>query len=650
MTNTVQGTSQRRRRLLRATGAGVASLTLLTPTGPVAGQESSQVSVEFNDQTTNGREIVIAEVKTAVDVLFTVATDRHETTFAQGQLDAGTDLEDYTVTLSKTLTQERTLEVSLYPADGGEALAMDKAKVSVGEDIEYIDGLSVTRVDADPEAGFNYPYFLWAPSIPRQNTGNPILVAPNNTGTSTDDFDAHQREARELIKHGNSRDVSGQLGVPMLVPVFPRPESDPVDWHHYTHQLDRDTLQISSGPLERIDLQLLRMVEHAQKKLADASYPVADDIIMDGFSASGNFVDRFAVLHPDRVLSVTAGGLNGMALLPLEKAKNHTLNYHIGIADVEDITGSPVNLDALSEVNQFLYMGSQDSSDTIPYDDAWTSEKMRQTALDVYGQDMIENRFPYCQTAYENAGVEAQFRVYDGVGHTPRPAKEDIIRFHRRSIEGKDVSSFGQQLGLQAAFSPQLTNPDAGESVKFSATESEAPRGKILAYTWKFSDGETAAGDVVRHTFTEPGDYTIELSVVDDMGRTATAAVSMTVGRSDSTSTGTETKGGQTSTTDTINRATSSEPSGTETTSAQTSTIDTTNGPTSSEPSGTETTSAQTSTIATTNGPTNAKPSSTTSSRGAPGFGIGTAVTSLVGIGYLVKRRMGGNSEGDTDE
>lgn len=100
--------------------------------------------------------------------------------------------------------------------------------------------------------------------------------------------------------------------------------------------------------------------------------------------------------------------------------------------------------------------------------------------------------------ARDTAGVEAQFRVYEGVGHTPRPAKEDIVEFHRRSIEGDDVSEFGQRLGIHAFFERTPIRPAASEPVEFD----------------------------------EPGEYTVELTIVDSSGQSDDAWFEVVVGES----------------------------------------------------------------------------------------------------------------------
>lgn len=338
---------------------------------------------------------------------------------------------------------------------------------------------AVRFVEPDSGADFNYPYFLYVPPM-SDDRERALLVAPNNTGTTSDDFAEHQRSARQQVERGFPRAVAEELDVPLLVPVFPRPESDPVDWTHYVHALDRETLQLGDGRLERVDLQLLAMVDHAiSEELSEAS-GIREEILLDGFSASGTFADRFTVLHPERVLSVTAGGLNGMPLLPLAEAKGHTLNYHVGIADVEAITGKSPDTDALSDVNQFLYMGAEDENDTLPYDDAWTQDELQETARDVYGDDMIEDRFPYSQTAYEQADIDAQFRIYEGIGHEFAPLP-DVVEFHRRSLEGEDISEFGHDLeeGAAGQVVDQLPadTPSPSPTPSPTSTPSSAPTG-----------------------------------------------------------------------------------------------------------------------------------------------------------------------------
>lgn len=581
------GPRYHRRQVVRRGGAAVAAGSLLGAQGTTGAQEEATGSLTVEDQRSAGDSVVVASVSTSVEAQLIVLSDRKNVLFGRRTLPAGTEETDLTVDLAEQSIEEtrfvRVLLIGPVGAAEPDTLAFDTALVAIGESP---DRYGVQEVAADAGDGFEYPYFLYRP-VSVADDEVPLLVQPNNTGTATDDFQQHRDAARKTVERGQARLIADDLGVPLLVPVFPRPRSEPVDGTYYTHQLDRDTLRIEDGPLERIDLQLLAMFDHARTTaLADADFSVREKVMLNGFSASGNFADRFTVLHPERVLSVTAGGLNGMAVLPMTEAEGRTLDYHVGIADVPDITGESVDLEALDEVNQFLYMGSEDENDTIPYDDAWTSDELRQTALLVYGEDMITERFPFCQTAYEEAGVSARFEIIEGLGHRTADT-ERLVAFHRQSMNGTAPEGFGENLsaavedvgGAVARFRVE-GDLVAGRPVLFRGGRSTGDDAEVVSYTWDFGDGETAAGESVEHAFDEPGDYVVTLRIVDGNGVEATARqeVTVTADEESAESTPTPTLEADTSTAEPTPTATPREPTPTSTPTAAPDTGTTTGG------------------------------------------------------------------------
>lgn len=69
-----------------------------------------------------------------------------------------------------------------------------------------------------------------------------------------------------------------------------------------------------------------------------------------------------------------------------------------------------------------------------------------------------------------------------------------------------------------------------GEEVSFDGTASEPADGfTIVDYTWDFDDGSTQSGSTSSHSFSEPGEYVVQLNVIDDNGCVNSNQVDLTV-------------------------------------------------------------------------------------------------------------------------
>ncbi|USZ66990.1 hypothetical protein NGM10_09640 [Halorussus salilacus] len=296
-----------------------------------------------------------------------------------------------------------------------------------------------TLIEKDPDAGFNFPYYLYVPPEAREK---PLLVEPVNSGAGSDEFQEDLDAAESTVTDGVARRLCDELRVALVVPVFANPVSDGF-YEKFVQSLDTETMHIDSGRFERIDRQLIAMVDDARERIAEDGLELPSDFMMNGFSASGNFVDNFAVMHPERLTSVTAGAVNGMATLPVREAKDHTLNYQIGIADLEELTGSPFDLNAWRDVALFCYMGETETSpndDTLPYRDVW-SEEQAEKAQEVYGEDMQEDRMTFSEAVHDRVDADTRFEVYDDTDHSYSPKiVSDLIAHHRSRNEIEGVS------------------------------------------------------------------------------------------------------------------------------------------------------------------------------------------------------------------
>lgn len=613
-----------RRRTLQLAGTTLLG-GLVTAT---ASGTATAASITFAEPPAAGTDRVVVEVRPDDSL---ADEDLRVRVFGSGEPEItespGMPAADESTTLSLSL--ERSLEsgenvfVALLQTGGydrsratSEAYATAEREV---DDLEVFGGIETTLVEADPDAGFNYPYYVYAPSIVEPEADRPILVEPANSGTTDDDIEVHKEAGKELVSFQN--ELADRIDVPFVVPVFLRPETEPVDGSHYTHALDDTTLALSDTSLKRIDEQVLRMVEDAQERLAEEGYPVRtgeNDLLLNGFSASGNFVDRFTFLHPERVNSVTAGGLNGMPLLPMEEVDGETLPYHVGIADVAELTGESVDLEAVDDVDQFRYMGADDENDTIPYDDAWTDDDLRQTALSVYGDDMIDERFVRSQELYREAGIDAAFRVYEGVGHEiPSHVRDDIVEFHQRSIDDENPGELGDNLVPEPSISVTPSDPELGETVEFDASDTDPGRGNVVAHEWTFESGESAAGETTTQTFEEAGEYVVELTVTTDAGTQHTEDRSLVVSESNS-----ESSSEAGNETDDSASAAPSEPSMEESQTSNT-TVEETTETSSSEPDDID---------------------------ANPGFGVPVVVATVLGLALAMKRKVGTGHERDTEQ
>ena len=288
-------------------------------------------------------------------------------------------------------------------------------------------------VESSVENGFNYPYFLFIPEGTSLHEKSVLIVEPNNSGFADDDLKKHiekaERTASKDFYIGNY--VAQKLKYPLLVPVFPRSKTD---WKTYTHALDRDVILQKKNPLERIDLQLLAMVEDAKIKLAKSGYSFQNKFLMTGFSASGTFVNRFTLIHPDKVLAVAAGGLNGLLALPLDSINDNPLNYPLGTNDFKVLFNQEFQKTTFTNTPQFYFMGGLDENDAIPYDDAFDTDE-RKLIYKLIGKEMLPLRWENCENIYINEGVNLVMKTYNNIGHEhPENVKKDIVAFFQKYI------------------------------------------------------------------------------------------------------------------------------------------------------------------------------------------------------------------------
>jgi dienelactone hydrolase len=289
----------------------------------------------------------------------------------------------------------------------------------------------VVRVEAQPAKGFLYPYYLYVPPELRGQDGRArqtLLVLPNNTGKLDDDFAVHDTYARRNTE--DLRRLASNLDVALLMPAFPRPNSD---WRIYTHALDRDSLLTERKEYKRFDQQLIRMIDHARVRLRAEGLRFDKRVLMFGFSASGMFANRFVLLHPKRIKAAAIGSPGGWAIAPINSWKGKSLRYPIGVADLRAVSGRMLDIKGLKSVPLFLFLGAEDMNDSVIYRDSYELEDEK-LIFDLFGKTLVE-RWARTQAIYEFNLPKATLKLYPKVGHSiSKEMWDDIKAFFTKHL------------------------------------------------------------------------------------------------------------------------------------------------------------------------------------------------------------------------
>jgi len=290
---------------------------------------------------------------------------------------------------------------------------------------------SLLIISKNPDKGFMNDYLLYIPKGTAIGKLTTLLVEPNNTGQINDSIEVHREQAIFLAsKSSVGNNVSRMLKIPLLVPVFPRPASEPLT---YTHALDRDAMLENRPTLKRLDLQLLNMIKDAGMVLSSFNIEIEPKVFMSGFSASATFINRFSFIHPEQIKALAIGGFNGELMFPLKEMHGRQLNYPLGINDFTKLFKHESDLITYKSIPQFIYMGQLDDNDAVQYDDAYT-ESERIIINELKGKD-VQKRFKYCQKIYQQNNFNVRFKTYETVGHWTTSAMNiEVIKFFLKQM------------------------------------------------------------------------------------------------------------------------------------------------------------------------------------------------------------------------
>ena len=193
-----------------------------------------------------------------------------------------------------------------------------------------------------------------------------------------------------------------------------------------------------------MDLQeLIEMINDARERLLKNGIFSDDKIIIDGFSASSKFANRFTLLHPEVVKLAIGGGISGCLTLPIREINGEKLFYPVGIGDLPEITDEKIK--EFLDVKQFYYMGMNDTNDPFAIDEVrkgpiYSDIISESEATQLYkflGADMLGSRWTKTQEFYRKLGCNVEFGSYEGEGHRPHAASSKVISLLEQNLPYK---------------------------------------------------------------------------------------------------------------------------------------------------------------------------------------------------------------------
>lgn len=195
---------------------------------------------------------------------------------------------------------------------------------------------TVQMIFPKPSDDFKIPYILVMPKEIKNN----CMLAVEVNNYETENYEELKNKA--LITARNLTLKLSKNNNPIVVPIIPSVN----DGIPYFQQLSRECFDVSNDSLlYRIDLQVLSIINDAKERVSKNAQ-ISEKIFLNGYSSSGIFAQRFALLHPEIVDTLCVGGASGSIPVPINK-----LAYPLGISDYYEITGHNFDIERIVKLD-----------------------------------------------------------------------------------------------------------------------------------------------------------------------------------------------------------------------------------------------------------------------------------------------------------
>ena len=177
--------------------------------------------------------------------------------------------------------------------------------------------------------------------IPKNIENNSTLIMESNnleTNNKKELFKQGIETAKHLLELSKSKS-------PILVPILPSEKEEP-----YWQQLSSECFKKDKN----IHLKIMQTIEKSKAIIKKKrNIEINDKIFLNGYSSSGVFAQRLALIYPEIIDTACIGGVSGS--IPIIDSR---IDYPIGIGNYEKIFQKPFDKEEYKKINFEYYVGS----------------------------------------------------------------------------------------------------------------------------------------------------------------------------------------------------------------------------------------------------------------------------------------------------
>lgn len=268
-------------------------------------------------------------------------------------------------------------------------------------------------------------YYLIAIPEEFNENCNIVVESYNSGGRQKDNYEENILSA---LNDGNAIEntlIEAIEDAPIVLPITPDLIGHP----------DCQQLAVEAIKEEEIDFKFLKCIEEAKQKILELSEKkVSDKIFLNGYSASGVFAQRFALIYPEIVDRCLIGGAVGTIPIPSDE-----IDYPIGIKNYEELFGKKFDEEAYKNIQFGYYVAEYEERELGSYDikgervtelsqipapmhdmsyrGITTPKEVGKKQREILGETMNE-RYKNAIEYYKNIGIDISGIILRGANHS----------------------------------------------------------------------------------------------------------------------------------------------------------------------------------------------------------------------------------------